>query len=127
MESSEYLKKNLIVNLTFDFALEIINFSEILDEQRKYIVSKQLLRSGTSIGANVREAQNSESKADFIHKFKIAAKEADECEYWLLLIKHSKNYPFDQTLLDKLYEIKRIINKIISSSKKNYTKNIEVK
>lgn len=127
MESSEYLKKNLIVNLSFDFALEIINFSEILDEQRKYIVSKQLLRCGTSIGANIKEAQNAESKADFIHKFKIAGKEADECEYWLLLVKHSKNYPFDQGLLDKLLEIKRIINRIISTSKKNYTKSTNIK
>ena len=56
-----------------------------LEELKKYVISNQLLKSGTSVGANVREAQNCESKADFIHKFKIAAKDADETEYWLLL------------------------------------------
>ena len=76
---------NLIVDLTFDFALNIIKYVEQLDKERKYVIANQLLKSGTSIGANVREAQNSESKADFIHKMKIAAKEADETEYWLLL------------------------------------------
>ena len=58
---------------------------ESLEEQRKYVIARQLLRSGTSIGANVHEAQNAESKSDFIHKFKIAAKEVEETKYWLLL------------------------------------------
>ena len=79
--------KNLIVDLTFEFALKIIKYVELLERNRKYVIARQLLRSGTSIGANVREAQNAESKADFIHKFKIAAKESDETEYWLLLVK----------------------------------------
>ena len=79
--------KNLIVDLTFEFALKIIKYEELLERNRKYVIARQLLRSGTSIGANVREAQNAESKADFIHKFKIAAKESDETEYWLLLVK----------------------------------------
>jgi len=59
-------KENLIVNLTFQFALQIIEFSEELESVRKYVISNQLLKSGTSIGANVREAQNAESKSDFI-------------------------------------------------------------
>ena len=67
--------ENIIVKLTFDFALEIIKYCELLDTKKKYVIAKQLLKSGTSIGANVREAQNAESKNDFIHKFKIAAKE----------------------------------------------------
>ncbi len=78
-------KKNLIVDLTFDFALTIISFCEDLEKERKYNLANQLFRSGTSIGANVREAQSAESKADFIHKIKISAKEAEEAEYWLLL------------------------------------------
>jgi len=110
-------KDNLIVNLTFEFALDIIEFSETLDEARKYVISRQLLKSGTSIGANVREAQNAESRNDFIHKLKIAAKEADETEYFLLLCKFSKTYPFDQALNDKLVVIIKILSKIISSSK----------
>jgi four helix bundle protein len=110
-------KDNLIVNLTFEFALQIIEFSEILEEKRKYVVANQLLKSGTSIGANVREAQNAESKSDFIHKLKIAAKETDETEYFLLLCQFAKTYPFDHTLLDKLNVITKVLSKIISSSK----------
>ena len=71
-------KENLIVKLTFDFAIEIIKYSKILQQSHDYALSNQLLRAGISIGANVREAQNAESKADFIYKMKIAAKEADE-------------------------------------------------
>src|SRR6267154_2354217 len=110
-------KENLIVNLTFEFALEIIEFSEELEVERKYVIAKQLLKSGTSIGANVREAQNAESKNDFVHKLKIAAKEADETEYFLLLCKFSKTYPFNEALDEKLKIIIKILSKIISSSK----------
>lgn len=110
---------NKIVDLTFSLALDIIEFSEILEEKKKYIIGRQLLKSGTSIGANTREAQNCESRADFIHKFKIAAKKADETEYWLLLCKYTKTYPFDENLLEKLKEIQKIINKIIYTSKQN--------
>jgi four helix bundle protein len=108
---------NKVVDLSFKFTLEIIQYTESLEKAKKYIVSKQLQRSGTSIGADIWEAQNSESKLDFIHKFKIAAKEADETEYWLLLCKYSDNYNFDDKLLDKVKELKRIINKIISTAK----------
>ena len=87
-------KENLIVKLTFEFALDIIVFAEELESQKKYVISKQILKSDTSIGANVREAQNAESKNDFIHKLKIAAKEVDETEYFLLLCKFSETYPF---------------------------------
>ena len=73
--------ENLIVKLTIEFAMEIIEYTELLEEHKKYVIARQLLRSGTSIGANVHEAQNAESKEDFIHKMKIAAKEADETEY----------------------------------------------
>jgi len=74
-------KENIIVEKPFRFTLKIIKYCELPEENRKYVVSRQLLRSGTSIGANVREAQNAESKQDFIHKIKLAAKEADETEY----------------------------------------------
>ena len=63
-------RDNLIVKLTLEFAMDIISYCEVLEEQRKYVMAKQLLKAGTSIGANVREAQNAESKADFIHKMK---------------------------------------------------------
>jgi four helix bundle protein len=110
-------KDNLIVKLSLEFALEVIKYSDLLEEHKKYVIAKQLLKSGTSIGANVREAQNAESKADFIHKMKIAAKEADETEYWLILCEMSKNYPKTDHLNEKLQSIINIISKIISSSK----------
>lgn len=113
-------KDNLIVKKTFDFALETIDFTEKLRVQHKYEMSSQLFKSGTSIGANVWEAQNAESNADFIHKFKIAAKEADETNYWLLLCKASPHYPDPKSeLFSELKSITRITSKIISSSKKN--------
>lgn len=75
-------KDNLIVKLTFEFALEIISFSEEIRNTNRFEMASQIFRSGTSIGAtNIREAQNAESKADFIHKFKISAKEADELQF----------------------------------------------
>ena len=84
---------------------------------KKFVIARQLLRSSTSIGANVFEAQNAESKADFIHKMKIAAKEASETLYWLTLCERSKNYRFNNMLIDNLSEIIKILSKIISSAK----------
>ena len=111
-------KKNIIKEKSFEFALRIIEFAELLEENRKYVIAKQILRSGTSIGANIREAQSAESAKDFIHKLKISAKEADETEYWLLLCKHSKNYPDSSSLFPLLNEIQRLLSSIISSTKK---------
>lgn len=111
-------KENLIVDLTLKFAVSIIDYCETLEADQKYVVARQLLKSGTSIGANTREGQNAESKADFIHKFKIAAKEADETEYWLLLCKASPNYPDPENLMEQLQVIIKVISKIIGTSKK---------
>ena len=110
-------KENVIVEKSFQFAIKIVLYCELLEDKKKYVISRQLLRSGTSIGANVREAQNAESKADFIHKIKLAAKEADETEYWLLICRHSPSYPFDANLLTDIQELIKILSKIISSSK----------
>ena len=110
---------NLILELTLNFALKIIDYSELLEEHKKFVIARQLLKSGTSIGANVREAQNAESKANFIHKFKIAAKEMEETDYWLTLCKISKNYPSVDILFEELSVIKKVINKIIGTSKKS--------
>jgi four helix bundle protein len=87
--------------------------------QKKFVVSRQLLKSGTSIGANAMEAQNAESKADFIHKIRISAKEAEETQYWLWLCKHSNKYPKCDGRLPKLEEINRIIDKILYTSRNN--------
>ena len=109
---------NRIVDLSFDFALQVIAFSERLEQERKYAIANQLLRCGTSIGANVSEAQNSESKIDFIHKLKIAAKEAEETKYWLLLCKYADSYPFEESLLVQIHEIQKLLTSIITTSKK---------
>jgi four helix bundle protein len=111
-------KPNIIVEKTLEFAILIIEYAELLESKRKYVIANQLLKSGTSIGANVREAQNAESKTDFIHKMKIAAKEAEETEYWLLLCQLSKSYPDCQDLQNTIADILKILSKIISSSKK---------
>ena len=112
-------KENLIVKLTFEFAIEIIGFSEEIRKSNRFEMASQIFKSGTSIGANIREAQNAESKADFIHKFKISAKETDELHFWLELCKSSEFYPTpNEELFKKLQSINLIISKIISSSKK---------
>ncbi len=113
-------KENIIVQKTFEFSLEIISFTEELRIWKKFELASQLFKSGTSIGANVREAQNSESLADSIHKFKIAAKEADETQYWLELCEKSEFLPKPNSqLLNNLNSIMKIISKIISSAKKS--------
>ncbi|WP_154856732.1 four helix bundle protein [Cyclobacterium xiamenense] len=112
-------KRNEILELSFDFALKIIEYTEILEEKRKYVIARQLLKSGTSIGANIREAQNAHSRKDFVAKCIIAIKEADETEYWLLLCSRSKNYPDPETLLVEIVSLKKILSKIISSTIKN--------
>lgn len=110
-------KDNLIVKLTFDFALEIIRCSKLLHQNHDFALSNQLLRAGISIGANVKEAQNAESKADFIHKMKIAAKEADEVDYYLQLIQKSEYLPVIELPINQIQSIIKILSKIISSSK----------
>mgnify|MGYP000597281232 CR=1 FL=1 len=110
-------KQNIIVEKSFDFALDIIEFSEMITEKKKFSLADQIFRAGTSIGANIREAQNAESKNDFIHKMKIAAKEADETEYWLLLCEKSGNYPYNPELQTKILSIKKLLSSIISKMK----------
>ena len=116
--SSKY-QNNPILKESFEFAIMVVKYAELLDEKRKYIIAKQLVRSGTSVGANIKEAQNAESKADFIHKLKVSLKEADETEYWLFLCGNLENYPNPEGLIEKLNGIIKMLNKIISTSKNN--------
>lgn len=109
---------NEIVDLSFQFALDIIEYAEALENKKKFIISNQLLKSGTSIGANVNEAQSAESRVDFIHKLKISAKEAEETDYWLSLCQCAEGYPDTIELQSKLVSIKKLLSKIISSSKR---------
>jgi four helix bundle protein len=114
----EKYKNNLILLKSFEFAKKIVQYTEKLEEDRKYVIANQLLKSGTSIGANIKEAQNAESKADFVHKMKIAMKEADETEFWLFLCNELEKYPNTEELLSEVFDILKITNKIISTTKK---------
>lgn len=111
-------KPNIVLDKTLAFSLEIIKFCEELEQSRKFVIANQLLKSGTSIGANVYEAQHSESRADFIHKIKIANKETSETIYWLILCESSESYPGIGDLKIKAEEILKILSKIIITSKK---------
>jgi len=115
----ELIDKNPVLKLSFEFSLLIVTYAELLEQNKKFVIAKQLLRAGTSIGANAMEAQNAESKADFIHKMKIAAKEAEETQYWLLICEHSMNYPNCQSLITKLEEVSKVLNAILSTAKKS--------
>jgi four helix bundle protein len=116
---SPYKNDNLVLNLSFEFALELIVFTELLETRRKYNMANQLFRSGTANHANIREAQNAESRADFIHKLKLAAKEAEETEGWLLLCQYAASYPDCKDLLTNLASILKLLNKIIGTTKKS--------
>lgn len=109
-------KGNQIVDLTFDFAGKTIAIAQLLEDKKRFAHANQLFKSGTSIGANVREAQGAESRADFLHKMKIAYKEAEETEYWLLLIAHYKDLKIDNEVLNSLTSIKRVLGKIITTT-----------
>ncbi|MCB0714778.1 MAG: four helix bundle protein [Chitinophagaceae bacterium] len=110
-------RDNVIVSISMQFALDIIIYTEKLEKQRKFNLANQLFRSGTSIGANVNEAQGCESKRDFIHKLKIAYKEAEETRYWLVLCEKSENYLSPGKLLDDILSILKVLGKIISTAK----------
>ncbi|MCG2793240.1 MAG: four helix bundle protein [Weeksellaceae bacterium] len=115
-----FKEDNLIQNLTFEFALSIINFYLDCKSQNEYILSKQILRSGTSIGANVEEAIAAQSKKDFISKLSIANKEARETKYWLKLYQSTNlvNVDVDSYLL-QIESIINILTKIIKTSSEN--------
>lgn len=110
---------SVIMDKTFEFAVNTLSFCKTKSSQRlEYHIYKQLLRSGTSIGANVREAHNAESKADFIHKLGIAQKEADETIYWLDLICATNGDSEELKILkSQAEEILKIIRSIIITSK----------
>ena len=112
-------KRNVIKEKSFAFAIEIVFLYKVLAERKKFILSKQLLRSGTSIGANIRESEHAQSKADFIHKLSIALKEANETEYWIDLLFETKY--LTQTEFDiikpKIIELLKLLTSIINTSK----------
>jgi len=121
--SNDYDKDNIVLNKSFDFALEIIELYKILKSKNEFVISKQLLRSGTSIGANVEEATAAQSKKDFATKMSIASKEARETRYWLRLLNKSKLVEYDyKNYLNKIDELIRIITAIVKTAQSNLSK-----
>ncbi len=114
------MKENVVKNKSFAFAVRIVKLCRFLvDNKKEYVLSKQLLRSGTSVGAMVREAEHAESKADFKHKMAIAQKEINETLYWLELLKETdylSNEQFESINKDAI-EIIKLITSIIKSVK----------
>ena len=116
------MAENVVKDKSRAFALRIINLYKYLnDEKKEYIISKQLLRSGTSIGANIVEAHNSMSKKEFISKMNISLKEAAETEYWLDLLHESKYIKTNEfeSINSDCEEIKKLLTSIIKTANKN--------
>lgn len=115
------MKENLVQEKAYLFALMIIEAYKYLCEQKEYVISKQLLRSGTSIGANVEEALAGQTKKDFTAKMAIASKEARETNYWVRLLRDSKICPSIEIcgLLNESQELIRILTAIVKTSQKN--------
>jgi four helix bundle protein len=121
-------EKSIIKEKSFAFAVQIVQLcKEIQENKKEFILTRQLLRSGTSIGANVREALNGESTPDFVHKLSIAQKEADESCYWLELLKattYIEDYQFGKTHSNCI-ELLKIIKSIIITKKKQTALNLK--
>ena len=116
------MKENIIKDKSFAFAVRIVRlYKHLKDDKKEFVLSKQILKSGTSIGAMVREAEHAETKADFIHKMAIAQKEANETIYWLELLTETE-YLSDvefKSIIDDASEIIRLITTIIKTTKSN--------
>lgn len=118
------MKENIVKNKSFGFAVRIVKVYQYLCEQKKELVlSKQLLRSGTSVGAMVREAEHAESKTDFKHKMAIAQKEINETIYWLELLKETEYLTSEQfeSINSDAIEIIKLITSILKTTKSNIT------
>lgn len=111
---------SVIRQKSFEFALTIIELYQKLQERHEYVISRQLLRSGTSIGANVEEATAAQSRRDFLSKMAIASKEARETKYWLLLLQKSRLADIDVTThLSQVEELIRILTAIVKTTSQN--------
>lgn len=114
-------KENLILDKSFAFAVRIINLFKLLCRRKEYVLSKQLLRSGTAVGALVRESEHAQSRANFISKLSIALKEANEAEYWILLLYRTdyiSKLEFESIVRD-CREIVRMLIAIVRTSKQS--------
>ena len=118
------MKDNIILDKSFTFAVRVVKLYKYLcDDKKEYVLSKQLLRCGTSIGANINEAQAGQSKADFISKMSISSKEARESKYWIDLLVRTDylnmNDQHTKSLVNDIEEIIKLLTSIVKSSKEN--------
>jgi len=118
------MKESIVQKKSFEFSLKVISLYKDLQSQKEFIISRQLLRCGTSIGANIEEALAGQSKRDFAAKMSISSKEARETKYWLRLLKESEltNLDVNSLLLD-IEELIRLLTAIVKTSQQNLTKN----
>lgn len=117
--------KNIVKQKSFDFAIRIINLCKYLNNKKEFVLSKQLLRSGTAIGALIRESEYAESRADFIHKLSIALKEANETDYWLELL-YKTDYLNQQeytSIHNDITELLKLLTSILKTTKNNSNPN----
>lgn len=115
------MKENILLTKSYKFALKTIKlYQNLAEEKKEFVLSKQILRSGTSIGANIEKANQAESKADFIHKLSIANKEAFETNYWLRLLRDSNlmNEKLAESLLNDCDEVQKLLVSSIKTSKR---------
>src|SRR5690554_3950206 len=116
------MRENVVKTKSFAFAVRVVRLYQFLCEQKKeFVLSKQLLRSGTSVGAMVREAEHAETKNDFKHKLGVAQKEINECIYWLELLKETDYLTIDQfiSMHNDAVEIIKLLTAIVKSTKSN--------
>lgn len=119
-------KESIVMNKSYAFALRIIRvYKYLITEKKEYVLSKQLLRSGTAIGALIKEGEHAQSKADFLNKMNVALKEANETEYWIELLRDSEYLSTSESLslLADIAEIIRILISIVKSTKASLDKN----
>ncbi len=117
--------ENIVATKSYAFALRIIKlYKYLISEKKEFVLSKQILRSGTSVGANIKEAEHAQSKKDFINKMNIALKEANETEYWLMLLKDSEYISADSfnSIHPDSVELIKLLASIVKSSKLNNEK-----
>ena len=112
-------KQNVLLELSVEFGLAVIAFASELRRKEEFEIRGQILRSGTSIGANVHEAQYGSSKADFLHKLKIARKEANETWFWITLCERSIHLPAPNELKEKCRSLQKLLNAIITKTESN--------
>lgn len=117
------MAESIVGKKSFDFSLTIIKLYKLLNESKEFVISKQILRSGTSIGANIQEALAAQSSNDFINKLSISLKESRETKYWLLLLKHSNLINIDiEPYLKDIEELLKLLSSIIITSKNKMNK-----